>query len=345
MRKLFVAIVLLVSMCAVTFFTTLVFAKAEADKPIVLKLSTFGPPVGATEKILQQWADMIGEKSGGRVKIDCYYGGALAKAADTRSSMEHGVFDIGFVPNTETPSLVPASLILETPMMGFTGSRMATNVWGELLKTNPIVQKDFSNVKVLMAWMANGRFIHSTKKAIRTPEDIKGVKVLAWGTAANAVELLGGAPLQQPPPDWYASLDRGLAEGIVTAPFLVSLFKIDPVLHYHTYGVDLGYAGLALLMNRDSWGKLPTDVQDLIENELNPWAVEEMVKIDERAQIGIQRAWEKKGHAIIKITPEEIRLWNQALQPLHEELIKKYEAKGIPAGELFKQIKLMIKNY
>lgn len=345
MRKLSVLVIVIMFLCTMVFSMAVAQPVTTPAKTITLKLSTFGPAVGDTEKILQQWADMVGQKSGGRVKIDCYYGGSLAKAADTRSAVEMGVVDIGFEPSTETPSLAPASLLLETPMMGFTGSRMATHVWGELLRTNPFIQKDFKSVNVLMAWMANGRFIHTTKKEIRVPKDMKGVRIVAWGTSANAVQLLGGVPVQQSPAELYASLDRGLAEGIVTAPFLVNLFKLDPVLHYHTYGVDLGYACLALLMNRRSWDSLPTDVQNLLEKELNPWAIEEMVKIDERSERDIQEAWRKKGYTITKISPEEIELWKQALQPLHEEVIKKYEAKGLPASEIFTLTKQMIKDY
>ena len=103
---------------------------------IKLKLSTHGPPTGEHEQIWKAWANKVGEKSGGRVTVDCYFGGALAKAADARAAVETGVVDIGFVTNTEVASQVPLSMLLETPILGFTDSRMATYVFNELINAS-----------------------------------------------------------------------------------------------------------------------------------------------------------------------------------------------------------------
>ena len=345
MRKLFLTIMVSITLATTAFTVTTSEAIAKTEKPIVLKLSTFGPAMGQTERVFQKWADKIKEQSKGRVKIDCFYGGSLSKASDTRSALELGVIDIGFVPTSETPGQTPASLLLETPLMGYTGGRMATHVWNELLASHSAFKNDFKTVKVLISWMSNARFIHTTKRVIRMPEDMKGARVLAWGTTANAVKLIGGVPVQVPPPAMYQALDRGMVEGIVTSPFFIKLFKIDPTLKTHTYGVDLGYAGFALLMNRDSWSKLPDDVKEFMSNELNLWATEEMIKIDETSQIGIQKSWEKMNHTIVNSTKEEMEAWRLAMQPLHKALIEKYEAKGVPAGEIFERSKQIITNF
>lgn len=345
MSKLFPAIMASIALISITFSGTISVALAKTEKPVVLRLSTFGPAVGKTERVLQKWADKVKEHSNGSVKIDCFFGGSLAKAADTRSGLELGMFDIGFVPNTETSSQVPASLLLETPMMGFTSGRMATRIWNELLESHSAFYNDFKTVKVLIAWMSNARFVHTTKQVIRMPEDLKGVRILAWGPTANAVKLLGGVPVQLPPPDMYQALDRGMVEGIVTAPFFIKLFKIDPALKTHTFGVNLGYSGFTLLMNPDSWGKLPEDVKEFMSNELKSWATEEMIIIDESSEKGIQTSWEEMSHTIVNSSLAENEAWRLAMQPLHNALIEKYEAKGVPAGDIFERIKQLIINY
>lgn len=316
----------------------------SAEK-IKLKLSTHGPPTGEHEQIWKAWANMVGEKSGGRVTVDCYFGGALAKAADANAAVKTGVVDIGFVTNTEIASQVPLSMLLETPILGFTDSRMATYVFNELINNNPAVAKEYESVKVLVAWMTNPRSIHMVKKEVHVPGDLEGTKVLAWGKVAKAVEMMGAVPVQQSPADWYTSLDRGLIEGAVTAAFLINMFKVAPLMTTHTLDLDLGYACLTLVMNQKSWNSLPEDVKSLIDNELSPWMVEELLKVDKGMQLGIPAGWKKQGHTLIHPTAEQLKAWRDAIMPLHESLIADYEKKGLPGQELYDSIQKMIKEY
>lgn len=69
------------------------------------------------------------------------------------------------------------------------------------------------------------------------------------------------------------------------------------------------------------------------------------VKIDESFEKGIQKSWEEMNHTIVKSTKEEMEAWRLAMQPLHKALIEKYEAKGVPAGEIFERSKQIITNY
>ena len=50
-------------------------------------------------------------------------------------------------------------------------------------------------------------------------------------------------------------------------------------------------------------------------------------------------------HNIYTPTEAEMKLWREAVQPIHEEWIAKNEAKGLPARALYNETKRLIEEY
>ena len=61
-------------------------------------------------------------------------------------------------------------------------------------------------------------------------------------------------------------------------------------------------------------------------------------------QAGYGRA-EEKGIAIDTPSPEELQKFHDAMDPLVGQWIEEYEAKGIPAQEVYEQLKSIAKKY
>jgi hypothetical protein len=53
----------------------------------------------------------------------------------------------------------------------------------------------------------------------------------------------------------------------------------------------------------------------------------------------------KRGHTFITLTPEEKKLWSDALSPLREEWIKQQEARGLPGRAFMDEMLRLIKQY
>ena len=93
--------------------------------------------------------------------------------------------------------------------------------------------------------------LHFAKVQVRTPEDIKGIKMIALGVSAKALQSMGASPVVLDPPDWYMALDRGVVEGICTAHSTIHDHKVVPLLPYHI-DMDLAYLGREVIMNLDA---------------------------------------------------------------------------------------------
>ena len=51
------------------------------------------------------------------------------------------------------------------------------------------------------------------------------------------------------------------------------------------------------------------------------------------------------GNTFIELTPEELELWQNYVDPVNEAWIEKAEAKGLPARETFEQLKSLLEKY
>ena len=126
-----------------------------------------------------------------------------------------------------------------------------------------------------------------SKKAVRKPADFKGLKTRVHSVAlASLVAGLGGEPLTIPFADTYTALERGTLDAGITGTkpgfglrwYEVSKYLVGPIsMRPH----------VALSINKNSWRRLPADVQQILK--------EEAEKIVEGKAFEAIEVWNKEG--------------------------------------------------
>lgn len=308
-----------------------------ASNVIELKLSSHKPPMAAPLKAFEEWAKKVEELTHGKVKITVYSASSLVSSDDIIPATQRGICDIGDLVIPSERQQYPLTSMVNLPFMNLGDPKTGMRIWRELEEKFPEMKAENSKFKTFNRTTASAGDFHSTKKLVRTPADLKGMKVMAQGHLARVVKLIGASPLAIGVPDWYSSLDRGLIEGIFLHYYGVYETKIYELLPYHT---DIG-SGFALhpeelIMSWDTWNKLPPDVQKVFD-DLSPWATE---RIWELINASIARgidAMKKAGHTFVKTTPEEEQEWYEVSLPVHNEWIEELEGKGLPARAVYEE--------
>lgn len=77
--------------------------------------------------------------------------------------------------------------------------------------------------------------LHLVDKPVKTPQDLKGMRVIGDPYLADSFKEVDAAVLQLGPPDWYSSLERGLAKGQMVHYAAAYEFKIQELFKYHTH--------------------------------------------------------------------------------------------------------------
>jgi TRAP-type C4-dicarboxylate transport system substrate-binding protein len=102
---------------------------------------------------------------------------------------------------------------------------------------------------------------------LRTIADFKGKKIAASGPRAVMIKNMGGAPVNVASSEMYTALQRGMVDGITYPPYCGISYKFFEVTKYVIWpGMTAPSMG-EILVNLDSWKKLPVEYQNIINKE------------------------------------------------------------------------------
>ena len=215
----------------------------EKGKVIELKFNDWGPPGIGIGKIHQQAAKMIEEKTNGRVKVNCYFSQSLLKYPDTFRGISSDITDISLYVSAPIHEV---NRILGMPFTGLPGMIKTSKIFREMLKQYPEFNQEFekSGVKWISIRAMPANHLHLVKKPVKTPQDMKGMKIIGDPMLADQFKQVNAAVLQLGPPDWYSALERGVAEGHLLHLAAAYEFKLMELFKYHTLFGD-GAGGAA----------------------------------------------------------------------------------------------------
>lgn len=315
-------------------------------KPIELTFNHLVPPVIPFAKVAQNWAKMIEEKSGGRVKITFYWSASLMPQQEIFKAVQTGVADVSYYPLNA--DFQPLSFFASLPLMGFTSSTQGTEIYHKIYEQFPAVRDEFKGTTVLSTRMGAMSQIHTTKRAVQVPGDMKGLKLSGVGKqtakfiqAGGAAPITGGAAA-----DMYMNLERGLSDGTINHFPLILVFGTLPLLQNHAVFGEGGVSGSieAVIMNMNKFKSLPPDVQKIVE-EASDWYTAEAIKLDISEVKRAEAAAKGMNHNFVSIdSPEKLKPWEDVAQPLHEDWIKEMEQKGKPGRAVYDAVKKLLSN-
>jgi TRAP-type C4-dicarboxylate transport system substrate-binding protein len=287
-------------------------------------------------KLYEEWASTVEKRTNGRVQFEMTslpelgFGGA-----ETIRILKTGVIDVAEVYGGYVAGELPMLEILEMPGI-FPDSAAAKKA---ILAWKPaeakILEQKANAVLLGMAVYPDQAFF--SKKPLRTLEDFKGLKVRVHSVALSSlVAGLGGQPLTVAFAEVYTALERGTLDAGITGTkpgfglrwYEVSKYLVGPIsMRPH----------VALSINKDTWRKLPADVQTILKEEAERIVeAKAFVAIEEWNQEGITKNGEK-GMEHQPFTPEVRAAIKNILQTkVVPEWVKR--AGGAEAARLFNEI-------
>lgn len=335
--------------CGSTKTSTTPTASAPApEKVFELKFNDWGPPGLGLGKVEQDGLRRIEQKSNGRIKITEYFSGTLIKVNDTYKGVASGIADLSIYVVGVTPGVQDLNYIFNIPAIGLPNNLKTTAIYRELLEKFPEIQQE--NEKSGTRWVSIAGMppnnLHTTKKQVKVPKDLKGTTMLANGAQMGALMTSnGGTALSLGPMDWYTSLQKGLGEGIFSHYPAMDGFKLMELAKYHTEVGEggLGSTGFGYIVNLKTWNSLPPDLQQIIVEGFD-WINDEAMKMNIALIEKAKSEGKAAGQIFYQSTPEEINLWEQAIKPVNDKWVKETEAKGLPAQKVYDGLLQLIKD-
>lgn len=301
-------------------------------KPIELTYSAFPPATHATTVLSDSWAKEVGKRTNGRVKVTVFAGGTLTPAAQCYDGVAKGISDIGMSVLSYTMGRFPLTEVIDLPL-GIKSGTVATRLANEYY--NKFKPKELDDVKVMYLF-AHGPGLLHTKKAVSRIEDLKGMKIRSTGLSAKIVAALGGVPVAMPMGETYDALSRGVVDGSLAPQEALHGWKWGEVVKFTTEDYSAAYStAFFVVMNKEKWNALPSDVQKIIEKINEEWMEMTGKKWDEIDKIGRDFTL-KLGNKIISLSKEEEEKWAKAVGPILDDYVNNMKPKGLPGEEALK---------
>lgn len=338
MRKIFGFLVLILFLASL-MVSGMMSGKAMAG-PIKLKYANFPPAPTFPCVQMERWKKEVEKRTKGKVSIDTFPGGTLLKAKGMMDGVIAGVADIGCLCMAYQPGRFLITNAVSLPL-GIPNATVGSLVlWDLYEKYKP---QAFSKVKVLTMFTTAPSNIMS-KIPIRKLEDIKGVPLRASGGAAEILKAWGANRVGMPMPQTPEALQKGVVKGLFSSLEVMKDFKFAEMCKYVTM-TQVPVYPFAVVMNINSWNKLPKDVQKVMDDlrvEQARWTGEYM---DNHVKEAMEWSVKEQGVEIITLPPEEMARWNKLLEPIVYNWVQKMMGKGIPAQQIVTDIRTLIQKY
>lgn len=316
--------------------------------PIELKMSVEqGPEDGKYIYGHQPWTEMVEEATQGRVKVTIYPNSSLATGPEAYDATIKGTADIAWVPLPFYPKRFPLTEVYRTPGSGIKDPIIASRIIWSLYNRFPEIQKEFDDVKVLFMHAMAPYIIATMEKPIRSLSDLTDLKIATAGQAIIVLfESVGAATTPQPPLTTLASrLKEGVIDGITSEWEMFKTFGITETANYFTAIPTFIGPHFFMVMNKNTWNKLPPDIQQAIMSVSGDVGSKLFAEGDLKTSQITMDELRAQGKEIIYLSPEENARWADLVKPIQEKQIAELEAKGLPARAVFNEILRMVKEY
>lgn len=313
-------------------------AQAADYKP-EYRLSTVLGPAFTWGKAGERWADLVKQKTEGRINVKLYPGTSLVGGDQTRefSAIRQGVIDLAIGSSINWSPQVKQLNLFSLPFLTPDAKGLDALIKGE-------VGKDISTILekqgvVPLAFGENGfREISNSKHAIKTPADLKGLKIRIVGSPIfiDSFTALGANPTQMSWADAQPALATKAVDGQENPLSVFSIAKL------HTLGQShlslWGYMAdpLIFVVSKQIWNSWSETDRKAVREAAEQAAAENLVAARKGITPGddaLLQSIEKSGVTITRLTPEQRQAFKDATRPVYDkwgatigkDLVKKAE--------------------
>ena len=247
------------------FASALALAAQPALAQTEIKLGHVGEPGSLFQKSADEFAKRANAKLGSKGKVIVYGSSQLGGDKEMIQKLKLGTLDMA-LPSTVMSSEVDMIGIFEMPYIVKDRAHMA-RIEREIFwpKIEPEVEK--KGLKVLAVWENGVRHITNSKRPIRVPADLQGIKLRVpegkW--RVKMFQAYGANPSPMKFSELFTALQTGVMDGEENPFTQIYSAKLQEVQKYLSLSGHV-YTPAYLTVGAKRWESLPADVRKTLED-------------------------------------------------------------------------------
>ena len=225
-----------------------------------------GHPV---HKGILEFKKALYKKSGGKIDVKIFPDGQLGSEREALELLQIGSVAITKVSAATLSNFVPEYHMFGIPYLFRNKQHQFDVLEGEIGKS--ILEKGSKFwLRGLCYYDAGSRSFYTSNKAIRTPEDLKGLKIRVMNNqmAINMVNALGGSATPMAYGELYTAIQQGVVDGAENNPPSFVSSNHYEVSKYYTLDQHSSVPDV-LLIGTKYWNKLTPQEQTWVQDAAN----------------------------------------------------------------------------
>ena len=327
-----------------TAIALLLSGRITGAQPIELKLAYFVGDQHAMSQWLIKWANNLEKDSGGRITVKRFPGSQMGPVQQHYDFVRTGQADVAWFLHGATPGRFPLTELVQVPYL-VGSAEIGTKVLDDSELRSKYLDAEHKGVKVLLLLTHQPGNVHTTKKPIRTVEDIKGLRIrFASPTIRDFIAALGGTPVGVLPTEQVEQLQKGTIDGVFIDYGGAGIaFKMGGVLKYSTEMYSY-VSSFGVAMNPDFWNRLPPDLQGIVTKSMTG-VEKEVGEAWDGLDVPGKKAIMDGGGEAIRLSPEENARFRKIGADVAEARVKDLESKGMPARAIYDRMKSLAQEH
>lgn len=276
---------------------------------LTIKVANVMGPTHDTSLGIDKFAELVSEKSDGRIEVQHFPGGQLGSDKETYEASQQGLLQFAAGSFANLVTITRAFEVLHLPFI------FDNRTEAHAALDSPAVQKLINDeiAKVNMHWLMTLDFgfrsINTTDLAVHSPADLDGLKIRVSRspTEINAIEAMGGTAVTVDWPEVYNALKFKIVDG-EAQPYGTMVSAKHHEIIKHMLEVDFQYYGLVVMTSAEQWDAFPEWAKTIF-NEAAAEAQTFHRKIWEAEEARTRQAFLDAGGTISVVSPEDREEW------------------------------------
>ncbi len=328
-------IMVTVSLCLAMF--SLSYASPTAYKP-EYKLSLVIGPQTPWGQAAQRFADLVKERSGGKINIKCYFAGQLFAGMQTNEFLilRQGVADFAVGSTINWSPAVKELNLFSLPFFFPDYKHL------DAVKTGEPGKKIFKTIEergvVGLAWGENGyRELTNSKRPVRKPEDLEGLKIRVVGSPifVDTFRAMGGNPVSINWSEALTALQQGTVDGqenpVASIIIPYKLWELNKHITIWHYTID----PLIFGVSKVAWDSFDSKDREMIAKaaqEAGAWNLKEARKGLEGSTEAIDLL-KGKGMEVVVFSAKDMEAFKTKTKPVYDKWVPEIGADLVNAAD------------
>ncbi|MEM5022289.1 C4-dicarboxylate TRAP transporter substrate-binding protein DctB [Bacillus subtilis] len=266
-----------------------------------------------------KFADLVNEKSGGKIKIEVFPNGSLYSDIEEIEALQNG--DVQFIaPSTSKLGMLsPEWGVLDLPY-AFTDYNAVKKGLNGSIGTQLFDSLKKNQLRGLAYWTNGFKQITTNQGPVKTPDDLKGqdLRIMQSDVIEDQFKLLGATPHQESFNSTFQLLENNVVDGEENTISNIYSKKFYNVQDYLTISSH-GYLGYAVMTDEHFWKAQTPETRRILTEAMKETTEWNETYAEQMNKEQLEEIKKNSAIHIYELSDKEKKEWMKRLDPVYRQ--------------------------